>query len=71
MKQDKRFRLSLITLDIMATRRPLTAVRRFQTLDPHDVVMFCTALGLRSTDASWFDEYMDNPLYLETGKGNC
>ncbi|MDO8728414.1 MAG: hypothetical protein Q7K26_00825 [bacterium] len=69
MKQDKRSRISVITLDITATRRqPSNATRRFQTPDPQDVAIFCSALGLGSTDASWYDDLMDTDPFFA---GHC
>jgi hypothetical protein len=49
-------------------------------LSPHDAAIFCAALGLKSTDESWYeilglqsvdisvyDEIMDDPLFV----GSC
>lgn len=49
--------------------------RQRKELSPRDAEIFCAALGLESSDESWFDVYMDmdNPLgpMGETSIGNC
>ncbi len=40
-------------------------------LSQRDVAIFCNALGLGSTDESWYDEFMDDPMGVGMGIGTC
>ena len=39
----------------------------FSKISPHDAWTLSVAFGFQSTDESWFDEFMEDPLHI----GNC